>query len=39
MPPKKMNSWMEHLMKCRKANPGLSLKDCMKKAKESYKKN
>ena len=38
MPPKKMNSWMEHLMKCRKENPGLSLKECMKKAKETYKK-
>lgn len=39
MPPKKMNAWMEHLKKVRQSNPGLSLKECMKKAKETYKKN
>jgi len=38
MPPKKMNAWMQHLMKIREANPGLSLKECMKKAKASYQK-
>ena len=36
---KKLNKWMEHLKKVRQANPGLSLKECMKKAKETYKKN
>jgi len=36
--PNKMNSWMEHLKKVRESNPGLSLKECMKKAKETYKK-
>lgn len=35
---KKSNPWMMHLSKVRKANPNLSLKECMTKAKETYKK-
>ena len=35
---KKSNPWMTHLSKVRKANPKLSLKECMTKAKETYKK-
>lgn len=35
---KKLNPWMSHLAKVRKANPSLSLKECMVKAKETYKK-
>ena len=33
-----MNPWLEHLSKIRKANPKLSLKQAMIKAKASYKK-
>ena len=32
------NPWMTHLAKIRKANPGKSLKECMKLGKKSYKK-
>lgn len=33
-----MNAWMTHLLAYRKAHPKLSLKECMKKAKLTYKK-
>jgi len=36
--PKRLQPWMTHLNKVRKANPSLSLKDAMKKAKQTYKK-
>ena len=36
-PVKKRSAWIEHLMKVR-ADTGLSLKEAMKKAKETYKK-
>jgi len=32
------NKWMAHLKKVRNANPKLSLKQVMQKAKKSYKK-
>ena len=38
MAKKKTNPWFEHLKKFRKANPGMSLTDAMKKAKKTYKK-
>lgn len=34
---KKTNPWMEHVKKVRKENKSLSFKDCLKKAKKSYK--
>jgi hypothetical protein len=33
-----MNAWMKHLMAYRKAHPNMSLKECMMKAKLTYKK-
>jgi hypothetical protein len=33
-----MNAWMQLVMKVKKANPKLSLKDVLKKAKTMYKK-
>ena len=36
--PKHLQKWQKHLKKVRNANPKLSLKDAMKKAKKSYKK-
>ena len=36
--PKALGPWMLHLASVRKANPGMSLKDAMKKASASYKK-
>ena len=33
-----MNDWSTHLKAFRKAHPSLSLKECMIKAKSSYKK-
>tara|TARA_B100001057_G_scaffold184071_1_gene184766 strand:- start:24437 stop:24556 length:120 start_codon:yes stop_codon:yes gene_type:complete len=36
--PKHLQKWTTHLNKVRKANPSLSLKQAMKKAKSSYKK-
>jgi len=33
-----LNAWREHLKNVREQNPGLSLKEAMVKAKESYKK-
>jgi hypothetical protein len=35
---KKSNPWMVHLKKVRASNKGMSLKEAMKKAKETYKK-
>lgn len=35
---KTTNPWMEHVKKVRKENKKLSFKDCLKKAKKSYKK-
>ena len=35
---KKPNKWLVHLDKFRKANPGLSFKDCLERAKETYVK-
>lgn len=32
------NTWLEHLNKVRKDNPGMSLKDAMKKASATWKK-
>jgi len=37
--PKALQAWHEHLAAYRKANPGKSLKECMKGAKETYKKS
>ena len=34
-----VNAWMAHLSSVRKNNPGISLKDAMKKAKHTYKKS
>jgi hypothetical protein len=34
---KKANAWMAHVQSVRKQNPGLSLMDLLKKAKESYR--
>jgi hypothetical protein len=36
--PKHLAKWQSHLSKVRKANPSLSMKEAMKKAKSSYKK-
>lgn len=36
--PKHLQKWQTHLAKVRKANPSLSLKQAMTKAKLSYKK-
>lgn len=36
--PKKLQKWTKHLSKVRKANPGISLKNAMKKAKKTYRK-
>ena len=36
--PKHLQKWQSHLSKVRKANPSLSMKEAMKKAKLSYKK-
>jgi|TARA_Y200000002_G_scaffold367784_1_gene360171 hypothetical protein len=36
--PKHLQKWQSHLSKVRKANPSLSLKDAMKKAKKTYRK-
>ena len=33
-----LKAWREHLANVRKENPEKSLKDCMVKAKETYKK-
>jgi len=33
-----MNAWMKHLMAYHKAHPNMSLKECMHKAKLTYKK-
>ena len=35
---KKQNPWMVHLKAVREANPGLSYKECMILAKQSYKR-
>jgi len=35
---KKKSAWMVHLMKIKKEHPTLSLGECMKLAKKSYKK-
>jgi len=36
--PKHLQKWQAHLSKVKKANPSLSLKQAMTKAKTSYKK-
>lgn len=36
--PEVVNKWLSHLKKVRSENPGMRLGDCMKKAKDSYKK-
>ena len=36
--PKALQAWHAHLQAYRKANPGKSLKQCMKEAKATYKK-
>jgi hypothetical protein len=36
--PKRTNAWLEHVKKVREKNPGMTLKEVMLKAKESYKK-
>jgi hypothetical protein len=36
--PPALQKWRQHLMEYREMNPSLSLKECMKRAKESYKK-
>lgn len=36
--PPHLKKWMDHLSKVRKEHPGKSLKECMKIAKQSYKK-
>tara|TARA_B100000035_G_C20933370_1_gene524065 strand:+ start:254 stop:373 length:120 start_codon:yes stop_codon:yes gene_type:complete len=36
--PKHLQKWQAHLSKVRKANPSLSLKQAMQKAKKTYKK-
>ena len=33
-----MNSWLEYVAKYRKTHPNLSYKECLQKAKASYKK-
>ena len=33
-----MNQWLQHLLAYRKKHPKLSLKECMQKAKLTYKK-
>lgn len=33
-----MNSWLEHVARYRKTHPNLSYKECLQKAKASYKK-
>lgn len=35
---KKVNPWIEHLMKFKKDHPTLSFKECIQQAKLSYKK-
>jgi hypothetical protein len=32
------NVWIEHLMKVKKANPSMTMKEAIKKAKETYVK-
>ena len=34
---KKQNDWVKHLTAYSKAHPNMSFKDCMKKAKATYK--
>ena len=36
--PQKLKPWFDHLMAYRKAHPKMSLKECMMKAKLTYKK-
>lgn len=36
--PKHLQKWQAHLKKVRSANPKLTMKQAMKKAKETYKK-
>lgn len=38
MPKKRKNPWLEHVKQVKKDNPGLSYKEVLKKAKESWKK-
>lgn len=39
MAPKQLSKWTEHLKKVRQENKGKNLKECMKIASASYKKN
>ena len=36
---KKPNAWMAHVMRTKAANPGMQLKDVLRKAAETYKKD
>jgi hypothetical protein len=36
---KKPNAWMAHVMRTKAANPGMQLKDVLRKAGETYKKD
>lgn len=38
-PPKALQAWHAHLQAYRKAHPEKSMKECMKGAKETYKKS
>lgn len=36
---KKLNAWMAHVMRTKAANPGMQLKDVLRKAGQTYKKD
>jgi hypothetical protein len=36
---KKLNAWMAHVMRTKDANPGMQLKDVLRKAGQTYKKD